>query len=178
MTDLTVTLPSTTLFYGGDIAAVIIPQNQYVNDSVKETLPSGYNAPKPTEDLEAYSEDFVLSQLRPLERWRYVAKYNRGEFIIWILALLGGMYMLINGAVHLGLSIFPSARAQNDTPAIAGSLHDAFDWYGGALLGICLLCSLGIIVLAQKESKISFGKETTRTIIGFVAGFLTCGKQR
>lgn len=170
ITDLTVTQSSAINIYDAANVEEIIPPGWYIDPHVQVTAASMY--------ISKLSEDSILAQLRPLERWRYVAKYNRGEFIIWLLALLGVMYMLINGAVHLGLSIFPSARAQNGITTVAGSSHDAFDWYGGALMGICLLCSLGIIMCAQKESKISFGKETTRTIIGFVAGFLTCGKQR
>jgi hypothetical protein len=57
------------------------------------------------------SEDCILAQLRPLERWQYLAKHNRGEFILWILALVGGAIMLIVAGVHLGLSIFSSAVA-------------------------------------------------------------------
>ena len=166
MTDLTVTPPASNKFYAVDIEE-IIPPGWYIDNPVLVTMESM--------DASKLSENSILAQLRPLERWRYVAKHNRGEFIIWVLALLGGIYMLIKGAVHLGLNIFPSAQAQN---VITGSSRDAFDWYVAALMGICLLCSLGIIMWAQKKSKISFGKEATRTKIGFVAGFLSCGKQR
>lgn len=174
MTNLTFThFPAAKVYDGGVAGELIVVGDRYISPHVIATLASGYArspiSPKP-------SENFILAQLRPLERWRYVAKHNHGEFIIWFLALLGGAYMLISGAVHLGLSIFPSARAQNVIEAIGGSSRDPFDWYVGILMGICLLCSLGIIMWARNESKISFGKETTRTITGFVAGFLSCGK--
>ena len=87
--------------------------------------------------------------------------------------------MLIMAGVHLRLLIFSSARAQNVVAtAIAGSSRDLFDWYVGGLMGIGLLCSLGMTMWAQTESKITFGADTTKMILGFVVGFLSGGKTR
>ena len=67
----------------------------------------------PTPGAQNLSEDSVLAQLSPLERWQYLARHHRGEFIIYLLPLLGGAYMLVMAGIHLGLSIFSSAFAQN-----------------------------------------------------------------
>jgi hypothetical protein len=124
------------------------------------------------------NENAVLARLMPLDRWKYLAKHNRGELIIWLIALFVGAYMVISAAIHLGISIFSSAVAQTLTGALTSSSHDAFDWYVGFLMGICLLVSLGMAAFSQTESKISFGKDSSRTIIGFVVGFLSGTKAR
>jgi hypothetical protein len=175
MPDLTVTSPPTNQFYGVGNPEEIIPRGRYVDHYVEATLASGYVQPPRSQKL---SEDSVLAQLGPLERWLYLARYSQGEFIIYLIALFGGVYLLVMAGIHLGVNIFSSASAQNMPGVFTGSSRDAFDWYVAALMGIALLCSLGMIMLAQKESKISFGKDTTKMILGFVVGFLSGGKTR
>jgi hypothetical protein len=176
MIDLTATSPLASPFYGNRIADDITSQDRYIDADVKATLASGYimaSSAKPSESHDDYSEDLVLAKLGPLERWRYLAKHNRSEFIFWLLALLVGAIMFIVAGVHLGLSIFSSALAQNVPGAIEGSSHDLFDWAIAGLMSACLLWCLGIVTWAQAPSKISFGKDTSKTIIGFVIGFLS-----
>jgi len=124
------------------------------------------------------SEDEILSKLPPLDRFRYLAKHNLSGFVILILALFGGIYMVASALAHFDINIFSSAFAQSSANAIAGQPRDMFEWYVAGMMGICLLVSLGMVVFSQTETKIAFGKDTTKMILGFVVGFLSGGKTR
>lgn len=118
-----------------------------------------------------------IARLSPKERLSYFAKHERGELVIVVLSLISGIYMLVVSVFQLYMSVFASAYAQ-DYVANKFSSHDAFEWYIGILMGVVLLCSVGMTMWAQKESKITFGKDTTKMILGFVIGFLSGGRPR
>lgn len=172
MINLTVASPDISVYRNNNVEAGI-PPGRYVDHYVAVTLTSGYIQ----SSVQRFSDDSVFAQLGPLERWRYLARYHLGEFIIYLLALIGGTYMLVRAAIHLGPNIFSSAFAQNgliSCPASTGALT----WYVAGLMGLGLLCSLGIIMFAQKPSKISLGGDATKMILGFVLGFLSGEKTR
>jgi hypothetical protein len=173
MINLTVASPDISV-YGSNNVEAGIPPGRYVDHCVEVTLTSGYTQSPRVQRL---SDDSVFAQLGPLERWRYLARHHLGEFIVYLLALIGGTYMLVRAAIHLGPNIFPSAFAQNGLISCPASV-DALTWYVAGLMGLCLLCSLGIIMFAQKPSKISLGGDATKMILGFVLGFLSGEKTR
>ena len=137
MTNLIAASPPSSLFYSRRIAEEITSQHRYVDNNVKATLTSGYIMASSDDDY----EDIVLAKLGPLERWQYLAKYNRVEFIVWLIALLGGTIMLIAAGIHLGVSIISAALAQNAPSAVAGSAHDLFDW---AIAGLWVSAFYGV----------------------------------
>ena len=98
VTDLIVTSPPTGQLYSSGNVEEIIPQDRYVGHDVKASSVVGYAQSPRAQNL---SEDSVSAQLGPLERWRYLAKYDRVEFIVWLLALFGGAIMLILAAENL-----------------------------------------------------------------------------
>jgi hypothetical protein len=89
-TDLTIMPSSSGKIYSAASIDEIIPRSWYIDHFVQVTTP--YYARVPASKP---SEHYILAQLKPLERWRYLARHNRGELIIWCLAFLGGTYMLI-----------------------------------------------------------------------------------
>ncbi|MCA1399366.1 hypothetical protein [Bradyrhizobium sp. BRP56] len=123
-------------------------------------------------------EDDVLATLPPLDRWKYLAKNNKPELIVSMLALFGGIYMLIAGSIHLGIDQWFATAAQaqeRSSQTTSLTSRELFEWYVGVLMGISLLCSWGLTMFATNGTKVTFGKDTTRTIIGFVVGFLSGG---
>lgn len=128
------------------------------------------------------TEDSVFAALPPGKRLAYLANHNKGDFIMSLLALFGGTYMLYASFQNLqpifekwfSFSAFAQAGGAGQGPFV--SSRDSFDWYVGLLMGISLLCSWGITMFATKESKITYAKDTNRTIIGFVVGFLSGGR--
>lgn len=126
----------------------------------------------------------LLSQMSAKQRLRFLAKNQPFEFVSTVISLPGAIYLMARALFHLfpGLAAFFTweAMAQTNGSAgfIANSGRDAFDWYVGGLMGACLLAAVCATLFAQNEDKISFGKDTTKTIIGFVIGFLSGGKAK
>lgn len=131
------------------------------------------------------SENEILSRLSPGRRLRYLAKNNQSEFLILLVGFVGGSYMILASL----LNIFPSLGNLWSSVAIAapasgvggtmmGSARDSFDWYIGLLMGVTLISTLGMTMFATTESKITFGKDTSKMIIGFVVGFLSGGRSK
>lgn len=124
------------------------------------------------------NENQVLASLPPIDRWKYLARHNKAELIVSIISLFGGIYMLVAAGIHLepvlGKWFSFAAFAQSNAPATNGySSRELFEWYVGLLMGVSLLLSWCLTMFATAEGKVSFGKDTTRTIIGFVVGFLS-----
>jgi len=172
--DITSASSSVFTLRNGAIAEEIATPERYADHDIKSTTSFWY-AQFPGR---RQSENAILARLSPLDRWKYLARNNKAEFVIWIMALLGGIYVVMSAAIHLGIDVLSRAHAQSASSSSIMSSHDAFDWYVGGLMGVVLLCSLGIVMVAQTESKISFGKDTTKMIIGFVVGFLSGVKPR
>jgi hypothetical protein len=111
-----------------------------------------------------------------------MAKSHPGELTLLGLSFVASVYIVVRSLSELGVdlaSIISVATAAADAPqgALWGltTSRDAFDWYVGLLMGFFTLCSLAMIMFAQKESKISFGKDSSKMILGFIAGFLSGG---
>jgi hypothetical protein len=132
------------------------------------------------------STDVVLASLPPRERISFLARRQPGELVLFGLSLVGGLYIVGRSLSEFGISLaslVTTAAAQTgDASHSAGmgfwSSRDAFDWYVALLMGIVLLSSLGMVAFAQTASKITFARESTRLIIGFIIGFLSGGRGR
>lgn len=127
------------------------------------------------------NEDRILASLSPIARLRYLARNNKAELVVSILALFGGVYIFIAALSHFG-SVFDkwfslSASAQAGSPTAKEtavySSTEMLQWYVALLMGVSLLCAWGMTMFATTESKITFGKDTVKMIIGFVVGFLS-----
>lgn len=125
---------------------------------------------------------FSLSTLSPKGRLKYLARHQPFEFVATVVSLPGAIYLIMRALFQLfpAISAFFSWQAMAQTEAahsfIAGSGRDAFDWYVGGLMGLCLLAAVAATLFAQNEAKISFGKDMTKMIVGFTIGFLSGGK--
>jgi hypothetical protein len=126
------------------------------------------------------AENKLLATLSPLDRWKYLARHNKPELIVSVLAVFGGIYMVGTALVHFEFlferwfSIAASAQASSSVkPENIHSANEMFQWYVGGLMGVSLLCSWGMTMMATAESKIAFGKDTIKMILGFVVGFLS-----
>jgi hypothetical protein len=128
--------------------------------------------PVATED-----EDGVLASLAPRERMRFLARRNPGELALLILSFIAGIYIVIRSLIGLGINlvnlVIASAHAEQNSFYGITSFHDPFDWYVGLLMGIALLFSLSLIGFSKTASKISFGKDISKIILGFIVGFLS-----
>jgi hypothetical protein len=126
--------------------------------------------PVATED-----ENGVLASLAPRERMRFLARRNPGELALLILSLIAGIYIVVRSLKELGVMklIITSAHAEQNSFNGIISSHDLFDWYVALLMGVALLFSLSLIGFSQSATKISFGKDTSKIILGFIIGFLS-----
>lgn len=130
--------------------------------------------------LSVAKSETILSSLSPLKRMAYFAKNDPVTFGSSIVGVPASMYLIARAIWESGLyakllSFAAVAQTQN-AQVIAGSSRDTFDWYVGGLMGLVLLGSVCATLFASNESKISFGKDTTKTIVGFIIGFLSGGK--
>ncbi len=161
---------SSNLYILGEMANITSASNRKVDVIVSEIV----KAPPP--------ESKLFASLGPLARIRYLAKNNRSELVFSTLSFVGGIYMIWTSIYHLSPALLNllswAAQAQGISASVLASTRDSFDWYIGGLMGIALLTSLGITMCAQKESKISFGKDTSKMILGFVVGFLSGTRPR
>ena len=140
----------------------------------------------------AISENRILSGLSPVGRIRFMAKRNPFELTVWGLAAIGGVFLTLRGVLALApmalfeaLSITAQAQVQGEATAVPQTTISAlladrspFEWYVGILMGICLLSSLIATLCCKTESKIAWGKDTNKMIVGFVIGYLSGGKAR
>jgi len=62
------------------------------------------------------------------------------------------------------------------TQFITGSSRDAMDWYVALLMGAALVASMLMAAFAKAESKVAFGMDAGKMIVGFLIGFLSGGK--
>jgi hypothetical protein len=125
-------------------------------------------------------ENRALAALPPLGRWKYLARNNKPELIVSILAMFGGIYMVVAALSHFGsvfeqwFTLAASAQVSSTTKSDGGySSGELFQWYVGGLMGISLLCSWAMTMMATTDTKIAFGKDTIKMILGFVVGFLS-----
>ena len=126
--------------------------------------------PNATED-----EDGILASLAPGKRMGFLARKNPGELALLFLSFIAGIYIVIRALIELGVVnlIIASAHAEQSSFYGITSSHDPFDWFVGLLLGIALLFSLSLIGFSTTASKITFGKDTSKIILGFIVGFLS-----
>jgi hypothetical protein len=157
------------------IAESISPARLYRQDKVTMTdIEHRHIVSRPTE-----RENIVLSRMAPLERWKYLARKDVPEFIVSIIGVVGGIYMIVRAIGNLwphiyslfGLDAF--AQSMPTSSVVPGSTRDSFDWYVALLMGITLIGSQALVVFASTESKVSHGKDMVKLIIGFTIGFLS-----
>jgi hypothetical protein len=127
-------------------------------------------------------ENVVLASLPPSRRWRYMARHQPFDFIVSVAALVVGVYLIVvavsNLVPSLAWAFDWSASAQAGGSVMPTTTRDLFDWYLGGLMGLALVVSFLFIGFANADEKVSFGKETCRTILSFIVGVFAGTKVR
>ena len=121
-------------------------------------------------------EDEMLALLPPLARLNFVYQHNKFEFAFNLVAFLVAIASTVYAALHLvplTLSIFsldaaaqePNGRALTTDSFIAPSVL--------ALMAIVLLWCLVTVSFSAKPRNVTYAKDTMKTIVGFIVGFLS-----
>ena len=126
--------------------------------------------------------EIPFSKLQPRARFIDLARKDTFSFTASICGFFLGIYLVFRsfeevvGLPSLSAWADDAKNATSRVQFVNGSSRDAFDWYIGGLMGAILLISVIATYIAQNEKKIEFGKDTTKTIVGFAIGFLSGGK--
>jgi hypothetical protein len=133
----------------------------------------------------AAAQRAAFRELSPFKRLIRLAKSEPVEFAAALVGLPGAIYVVAKALTLVFPFVLPalsmSAWAQGSAggaPAAASAFQtsrDAFDWYVAGLMGLVLLISIGATFWSKMESKIQFGKDMTKMIVGFIIGFLGAG---
>jgi hypothetical protein len=127
----------------------------------------------------ALSYEAKLASLNPIERWKYIAKHNKGDLFFGILAFFLSVGALASSLLRLIPEVLgsaasaASAEGKPSFPVHELRGHDLIDWFVVFAMGVILAWSLWMSSKsgATKEN-VTFARENLRTFTGALLGFL------
>lgn len=137
--------------------------------------------PQPPADVETFDPVEVrLAKLKPLERWRFLARHETTTFVMLLLSIgawLFSISSILPAIEHLTFDLVSPARAQEAAaPVVNGPPLFTKENVLLAMLSIFVIWSLATLTFATAAEKIKLAGDTMKTLLGFLVGFFSTTK--
>ena len=123
-----------------------------------------------------------VTGLRRLKLLLKVDPISAGSLVAGIIGcayLIARIFMFTWPIIYsllLSVAYAQNSAAQGSTAVPVG--RDSFDWLIASLMGLVLLVAVAAALFCKEQKKVTFGMDTTKTIVGFLIGFLSGGRGR
>jgi hypothetical protein len=125
----------------------------------------------------AEDEDELLATLSPFGRWRFIYQNNKFEFTFNLIALLVTIASAVYATLHLApviLSEFALGAAAQEAQTRGSTTTDSLIAPSVlALMAIVLIWCLVTVSFSTRPRNVTYAKDTMKTIVGFIVGFLS-----